>query len=153
MLTHWLNFFTVTKRISGWHHFCKWKFLYLVNSASGSFCWIYVTDTLNSNYAGDNILQLCMFWGSTATMQVVLSVTVMLVDLSVAITYMTVSVKTIQLKVCAALIWKWQFLYRMRGWQLLLYLCRRESLLQLCKWYVLQCTTVSFVKSRLLFLL
>ena len=27
VLTHSLNVFTVTKRISDWHHFCKWKFL------------------------------------------------------------------------------------------------------------------------------
>ena len=46
MLTHSLSFFIETKRISKWHHFCKWKFLYIVNSADGSFCWNYVTDTI-----------------------------------------------------------------------------------------------------------
>ena len=30
MLTHLLNFFIVTKRISDWHHFCKLKFLYSI---------------------------------------------------------------------------------------------------------------------------
>ena len=72
MLTHWLNFFTVTKRISGWHDLCKWKFLYIVNSAGGSFCWNYVTDALYTNYAGDKVccnyesfealLQLCTWY-------------------------------------------------------------------------------------------
>ena len=69
MLTHWLNLFIATKRISECHHFCKWKFLYIVNSIGGSFCWNYVTDTLYSHYAGSNVccnyasfeapLQLC----------------------------------------------------------------------------------------------
>ena len=44
-------------------------------------------------------------------MQVVLSVTVMLVDVSVAIMHGTVSVKIIQLEVCAALTCQWQFLH------------------------------------------
>ena len=30
MLTFLLNFFIVTKRISDWQHFCKWKFLYAI---------------------------------------------------------------------------------------------------------------------------
>ena len=70
MLTHSLNFFIVTKRISDRNHFCKWQFLYIVNFASGSFCWNYVTDTFYKTYAGDNVcwnyagfetlLQLCM---------------------------------------------------------------------------------------------
>ena len=95
--TQWLNFFIVTKRISEWHHFCKWKFLYIVNSAGGSFCWNYVTDILYSNYAGGNVC--CNY----ASLQVVLSVTFMLVDLSVAIMHVTVSVDIIQLEVSAAL--------------------------------------------------
>ena len=33
VLTHLLNFFFVTKRVSDWHRFCK------LNSAGGSFCW------------------------------------------------------------------------------------------------------------------
>ena len=36
-------------------------------------------------------MQLCKFWGSIVITQVVLSVTVMLVDLSVAIMHVTVS--------------------------------------------------------------
>ena len=32
----WCNF-DATKRISECHHFCKWKFLYIVNSTGGSF--------------------------------------------------------------------------------------------------------------------
>ena len=31
------------------------RFCITVNSAGGSFCWNYVTDTLYSNYAGDNV--------------------------------------------------------------------------------------------------
>ena len=44
------QFFIVTKRTSDRHHFCKKKFLCIVSSAGGSFCWNYVY----SNYAGDN---------------------------------------------------------------------------------------------------
>ena len=64
----------------------------VVNSAGGSFCWNYATDTFYSNYAGANIccnyasfdvlLQLC--WWSSATF--------MLVDLFVAVIKVTVSV-------------------------------------------------------------
>ena len=70
--TQWFNLFIVTKRISEWCHFCKSKFLYIVNSPGGSFCWNKVPDTLYSNYAGNNVccnyanfealLQLCMWY-------------------------------------------------------------------------------------------
>ena len=85
-------------------------------------------------------------------MQVVLFVTVMLVDLPVAIIYVTVSVEIIQLEVCPAIICKWQFQHWIWRLQFLLYFCRWESLLQLCRWYFLQCATVSLVKCILLFL-
>ena len=49
----------------------------VVNSAAGSFCWNYATDTLYGNYAG---------------FEVVLFVTGILVDLSVAIKQVAVSV-------------------------------------------------------------
>ena len=55
----------------------------VVNSAGGSFCWNYETDTCYGNYAGDNIC--CIYEG----FKVVLSVTGMLVDPSVAIMQVT----------------------------------------------------------------
>ena len=51
----------------------------LVNSAGGRFCWNYATVTFNGNCAGDNAC--CIY----AWSEVVLSVTGILVDLSVAI--------------------------------------------------------------------
>ena len=59
----------------------------VVNSAAGSFCWNYATDTLYGNYAG---------------FEVVLFVTGILVDLSFAIKQVTVSVAIMQLKASAA---------------------------------------------------
>ena len=63
-----LNFFTITKRVSDWHHFCKWKFLLSILQVAVSVGTI-ATDTFYSNYAGANIccnyavfevlLQLC----------------------------------------------------------------------------------------------
>ena len=50
-----------------------------VNSAGGSFFWNYASDTFYGNYASDNFC--CIFAG----FEVVLSVTIMLVGLSVAI--------------------------------------------------------------------
>ena len=82
-------------------------------------------------------------------MQVVLSVTVMLVDLLVVIMHVTVSVEIIQLKVSAALMlvtisasnmWVTIFIVFMQV----------GASMQLCRWYFLQCTTVSLVKCRLL---
>ena len=58
----------------------------VVNSAGGSFCWNYATDTFYGNYTGDNIC--CIYAG----FEVVLFGTGMLVDLSVAVKQMTVSV-------------------------------------------------------------
>ena len=55
-----------------------------VNSAGGSFCWNYATETFYGNYAGDKVC--CIYAG----FEVVLSVTVMLVDLSVAVMQVTV---------------------------------------------------------------
>ena len=57
MLTHSLNFFVKTKRISEWHHFCKWKFLW-------------------------SILQVAVYIG---TMQLTFSIAIMQVLNSVAI--------------------------------------------------------------------
>ena len=75
----------------------------VANSAGGSFCWNYATDTFYSNYAGVNVLLLlCRFWGSVAIMLVILSATLMLVDLFVAIMQVTVSVAIMQLEVSAA---------------------------------------------------
>ena len=56
-------------------------------SAGGSYRWNYGTDTFYSHYAGDN--NCCIYAG----FEVVLSVTGMLVDLSVAIMQMTVSLQ------------------------------------------------------------
>ena len=56
----------------------------VVNSAGGCFCWNYATDTFNGNYAGD---VYCIYAG----FEVVLSVTVMWADLSVAVMQVTVS--------------------------------------------------------------
>ena len=74
VLTHSPNFFIATKRISDWHHFLQVK-VSVVNSAGGSFCWNYETDTLYSNYAGDNVcciyanfevvLFVILFWGGS----------------------------------------------------------------------------------------
>ena len=79
MLNHSLNFFIVTQ----WQDLRLAPFLqmkvFLVNSAGDSLCWNYATDTFNGNYAGDNVR--CIYPG----FEVVLSVTGMLVDLSVAI--------------------------------------------------------------------
>ena len=52
----------------------------VVNSAGGSFCWNYATDTFYSKYAGANILQLCRFLCSIVVMLVV----TVLVDFFVA---------------------------------------------------------------------
>ena len=41
VLNHKLNFFIVNKRISGWNHFFKRKFLYIVKSAGGSFSQLF----------------------------------------------------------------------------------------------------------------
>ena len=51
----------------------------LVNSAGGSFSWNYATESFYGSYAGDNVCCIC------AGFEVVLSVTGMLVDLTVAI--------------------------------------------------------------------
>ena len=57
----------------------------VVNSAGGSFCQNYATDTFYGNYVRDNVC--CIYEG----FEVVLFVTRMLVDLSVAIKQVTVS--------------------------------------------------------------
>ena len=56
----------------------------VVNSTGRSFCWNYATDRFYGNYAVDNIC--CIYAG----FEVVLFVTGMLVDLSVAIKQVTV---------------------------------------------------------------
>ena len=74
----------------------------VVNSAGGSFCWNYASDTFYSSYAGANICcNFAVFWGSTAIVLVELSATFMLVDLFVAIVQVTVSVTIMQLQVSA----------------------------------------------------
>ena len=68
----------------------------VVNSAGGSFCWNYATDTFYDNCAGDNVF--CVYAG----FEVVPFVTGMLVDLSVANKQVTVSVVIMQLEVFRA---------------------------------------------------
>ena len=51
VVTHLLSFFMVTKGISDWHNFILQVKVSVVNSAGGSFCWNYATDTFYSNYA------------------------------------------------------------------------------------------------------
>ena len=72
VLTHSLNFFIVTKRISYWHHFCKWEFLlelcnwhflwrlcrwqfllHLFRFWGSTFCYWYVGGSFCYNYAGE----------------------------------------------------------------------------------------------------
>ena len=57
VLTHSLNFFIITKIFSDWYHFCEWKFL-------------------------QSVLQLAV---SVETMQLTLSIAIILVPTSVAI--------------------------------------------------------------------
>ena len=64
----------------------------VVNSTGGSFCWNYATGTLYGSYAGDNVC--CIYAG----FEVVRSVTGMLMDLSVAIMQVTVSVESAKLR-------------------------------------------------------
>ena len=61
-----------------------------VNSACGSFCWSYATDTFYGNYAGDKVC--CIY----PAFEVVLFVTGMLLDLSVAIIQVTISLAIMQ---------------------------------------------------------
>ena len=69
----------------------------VVISAGGSFCCNYATDLcIYGNYASDNAC--CILAG----FQVLLSVTVMLVDLFVTVMQVTVSVAVMQLEVSAA---------------------------------------------------
>ena len=97
MLTHLLDLFIVTKRISDWHHFSKWKFLYsiLQMTVSVGTMQLMLSLVFFGNYAGDNVC--CIYTG----FEVVLSVTGMQVDLSVAVMQMTVSVAIMQLEVSA----------------------------------------------------
>ena len=62
----------------------------IVNSTGGSFCCNYVTDTFYGNYAGDNVS--CIYSGFA----VVLFVT-MLMEISIAINQVTVSVAIIEI--------------------------------------------------------
>ena len=134
---YWLNFFIVTQRISDWHYFWKSKFLYIVNSAGGRFCWNYVTDTLYSNNAEDNVASVAItqIWrlyynyaGGTFYYSYVDGSFCCIMHVT------TVSVGIIQLEALAAL------MHVMCGWQFLLYLCRWELFLQLCRWYFLHGT-------------
>ena len=74
-------------------------------------------------------------------MQIVLSVTAMLVDLSAAIMHATVFVAIMQFQVSACFMQK-TFCVQYVGDNFYC-ICRWGSLLKLCRWYVLQCTTVS----------
>ena len=77
-----------------------------VNSAGGSFCWNYATDTFYSNYTGANVccsdagfevlLQLCRWY---IPLKLLLQ---LLLLIFVAITQVTVSVAIMQLEVSAA---------------------------------------------------
>ena len=74
----------------------------VVNSAGGSFCWNYATDTFYGNYAGD---ACCIY----ADFEAVLSVTGILVNfcynyagVSVAITLLEISAAHKQVTVSAA---------------------------------------------------
>ena len=84
-------------------------------------CWNFAIGTFYGNYAGDNVC--CIYAG----FEVVLFVTGMLVDLSVAIKQTTVSVAIMQLEVSVA---HMQVKFLQQIW---------EFLLQLCRWYFLQC--------------
>ena len=102
-LTYSLNFFIITKRISDWHHFCKWKFLQSILEVTVSVGNMQLTLSI-AILQVPRLLQLCRFWGSIAVMLVVHSATIMLVDLFVAITQVTVSVPIMQLEVSAVFI-------------------------------------------------
>ena len=80
-------------------------------------------------------------------MQVVLSVTVMLVDLSVAIMHVTVSADIVQLEVSAALL---QVTFSSSNKWVTIVIVFMQMGISVA---TLQCTTVSIVKCRLLFLL
>ena len=71
----------------------------VVNSAGGSFCWNYATDTFYSNYAGANAC--CNYAGFEVLLQllVVLPATLTLMDLFFffAVMKVTVSVAIMQL--------------------------------------------------------
>ena len=55
MLTLLLNLFIVTKRISDWHHFCRWQFL--LELCSWHFLW--------QLCKWQCLLHFCRFWGGT----------------------------------------------------------------------------------------
>ena len=63
----------------------------VVNSAGGSFCWNYGTDTFYGNYAGGNFLLHTLVDYSVAVMQVTVSVAVMQLEVSAAHMQVTVS--------------------------------------------------------------
>ena len=67
VVTHSLNFFTITKTISDCHHFCKWKFLLSILQVVvfWELCnWHFLKQLCRCQ----RLLQLCRFWGSTAIM-------------------------------------------------------------------------------------
>ena len=63
----------------------------VANSAGGSFCWNYGTDTFYGNYAGGNFLLHTLVDYSVAVMQVTVSVAVMQLEVSAAHMQVTVS--------------------------------------------------------------
>ena len=68
----------------------------ILNSAGGSFCWNYATDTFYTNDTGANVC--CNYIGFEVLLQ-------LLVDLFVAVIQVTVSVAKMQLEVSAAKMW------------------------------------------------
>ena len=117
------KFFIITKRISDWHHFCKWKFLLSIQQVAvsvrtiqltlstaiiqvlrfycdyvgGTFCYNYVGGSFCCNYASDCFCCNYAVWS-----------------------FCSVSAGE-------------SFLQQIFGWQLLLKLCTWESLLQSCR--------------------
>ena len=64
----------------------------VANSAGGSFCWNYGTDTFYGNYAGGNFLLHTLVDYSVAVMLVTVSVAVMQLEVSAVLMQVTVSV-------------------------------------------------------------
>ena len=81
VLTLSLSFFIVTKRISDWHHFCKSKFPYIVNSAGVSVAnmQLEVSTVLMQVTVSESNMWVTVF---IAFMQVGVSVAIMQVVLS-----------------------------------------------------------------------
>ena len=113
MVTHWLNFFIVTKQISNRHH-----------SASESFCsqfyrWKFLLELCNWHFLWQlcrwqQLFHICRFWGGTfcsrcnyvvrsfcCTLQVTVSAANMWVTIFILIMQMGVSVAIMQVVLSA----------------------------------------------------